>query len=98
MPSLRILLVKIFPKILSTTRNGSKSDYYAHGSHHRIGANVSVGKSRDVPAPAKDSKAIMYSQSYDVDLEDETYLVPMDNLPPAMPEKSRRKGGSIGAV
>lgn len=95
MPSLRVLLVRIFPKILATTRNTSTNKYYAQSSHDRIGANVSVGRSKDLPAPPIDNKTIMYSQSYDVDLEDETHLVAMNDLPAGY-GKSRSHGGSIG--
>jgi hypothetical protein len=95
MPSLRVLLVRIFPKILGSTRNTSANKYYAQGSHNRVGANVSVGQSKDLPPLPIDNKTIMYSQSYDVDLEDETHLVPMNNLPAGY-GKSRSQESSIG--
>jgi hypothetical protein len=95
MPSLRVLLVRIFPKLRGTTRNTSTNNYYAKGSHNRIGTNVSVGRAKDLPPLPIDNKTIMYSQSYDVDLEDETHLVPMNNLPAGY-GKSRSQGSSIG--
>lgn len=95
MPSLRVLLVRIFPKFLGTTRNTSANEYYTQGSHNRMGANVSVGRSKDLPALPIDNKTIMYSQSYNVDLEDEAHLVSMDDLPAGY-GKSRSQGSSIG--
>lgn len=95
MPSIRILLVRVFPRILGTTKNTSTNEYYTQGSHNRIGANVSVGRSKDLPAPPIDNKTIIFSQSYDVDLGDETHLVPMDDLL-AGHGKSKSQGSSIG--
>ena len=95
MPSLRVLLVRIFPKILGTTRNTSAKEYYAQGSHNRIGANVSVGRSKDLPALPTDDKTIMFSQSYGVDLEDVAHLVSMVDLP-AGHGKSRSQESSVG--
>lgn len=94
MPSLRVLLVRFLPKVFGSS-NASRNNYYASGSHHRIGgtgskvgANVSVGNSKALPPTPIDKKTIMFSQSYDVDVEDETHLVPMKDL--------RSQGSSIG--
>ncbi|KAH9224651.1 hypothetical protein DL95DRAFT_452399 [Leptodontidium sp. 2 PMI_412] len=95
MPNLRVLLVRIFPKILGTTRNASANKYNAQGSHSRIGANVSVGRSKDLPTPPINNKTIMYSRSYDVDLGDETHLVHMNDLLAGY-GRSRSHGSSIG--
>ena len=97
MPSLRVLLVRIFPKLLGTTRNTSANEYYPQGSRNTIGANVSVGRSKDLPDIPIDNKSIVYSRSYNVDLEDEAQLVSvsMDDLP-AGHGKSRSQGSSIG--
>jgi hypothetical protein len=84
MPNLQILLVRVFPKVLRSTRNDTTNKYYAQGSRNRMGTNVSVGRSKDLPVPPKYSKTIMYSQSYEVDLEDETHLVSMVDLPPVI--------------
>lgn len=87
MPSVRVLLVRLAPKLFGSN-NASKNKYYGTGSQSRtggmgskIGANVSVGhSSKDLPPTPPDNKTIMFSQSYDVDLEDETRLVPLHNL------------------
>ena len=92
MPSFRVLLVRLAPKIFGST-HASRNNYYASGSHSRlggkgskIGANVSVGRSqKDLPPTPIDNKSIMFSRSYDVDLEDE---VPLKDLP--------SQGSSIG--
>ncbi|KAH7410677.1 CFEM domain-containing protein [Cadophora sp. MPI-SDFR-AT-0126] len=82
MPSLRVLLVRLFPKVMGSTRNKS-AGYHAEGSRSGIGmgANVSIGRGKDLAPPSKDSKSIMYSQSYNVDLEDESSLVQLKELP-----------------
>lgn len=91
---MRVLLVRIFPKILGTSHR-STNKYYDQGSHNRMGTNVSIGRGKDLPAIPPDKKTIMYSQSYDVDLEDETHLVPMNDLPVGF-GKSRSQASSIG--
>ena len=97
MPSMRVLLVRLFPKILGSTANRSTNNHYGQGSkgHSQLGTNVSVGRAKDFISLPKDQKTIMYSQSYDVDLEDETHLVPMSDLPAGY-GKSRSQESNIG--
>lgn len=73
MPNMRILLVGIFPKIFGTGNN-SLNKYY-NNENARMGTNVSVGRGKVFPLVPVDKKAIIYSQSYDVDVEDEARLV-----------------------
>ncbi|KAG0647987.1 hypothetical protein D0Z07_5878 [Hyphodiscus hymeniophilus] len=96
MPSMRVLLVRLFPKYLTSTANRSGNKYYGHGSqgHSRLGTNVSVSRAKELPSVPKDQKSIMFSQSYEVDMEDETRLVPMNDLPAGY-GKSRSQGSSI---
>ena len=84
MPSIRVLLVRWLPVVFGTN-NASSNKYYATGSNNRAGsskisANVSAGRSKDLPPTPIDKNSIMFTQSYDVDLEDDTHLVPMENL------------------
>lgn len=84
MPSIRVLLVRWLPVVFGTN-NASSNKYYATGSNNRVGTSkistkVSARRSKDLPPTPIDKNTIMFTQSYDVDLEDETHLVPMGNL------------------
>jgi hypothetical protein len=80
MPSLRVLFVRLFPKLLGSS-NTSKNNYYGGGSQNRVGPRVTIGNPKDFTRMPADSKSIMFSQSYDVERDDETYLVPMNKMP-----------------
>ena len=81
MPSMRVLLVRLFPRLLGST-NRSTNNYYAQASRSqsRLGTNVSASRGKDLTTRT-DQKIITYSQSFDVDLEDEAHLVPMKDMP-----------------
>ncbi|RFU28030.1 hypothetical protein B7463_g8306, partial [Scytalidium lignicola] len=94
MPSLRALLVRLFPKILGTTQN-SKSAYYGNNSRSYAGGNISVnrpGKSLNSGKHDRDGGGIMYSQSYTVQWgeHDEVQLVQLSNLDTEATKSSSR--------
>ncbi|KAJ3515198.1 hypothetical protein NM208_g14993 [Fusarium decemcellulare] len=87
MPSLRILLVRLFPKILGTSRR-----YYNYGSNNPTGGNTNKSRSRPMGTNATsqvdrshgrvDSKGITCQRTYEVAFgdNDETHLVHMKDL------------------
>lgn len=84
MPSLRVLLVRLFPKLLGTTQH-SNNRYYVNQSHSHKGGNISVnrsGKSLNSSQNDGNGVAINYSQTYTVQWgeHDETKLIQMGNL------------------
>ncbi|KAK6850552.1 hypothetical protein PG987_000186 [Apiospora arundinis] len=93
MPSIRLLLVRLFPKVLGGSTNG-KSQYYASSAAN----NRTNPKSRTKNATQSQSRGdggIIYSQSYTVEYQkdnDEASLVRMDDLSPkgAISSKSSR--------
>jgi hypothetical protein len=89
MPSMRVLLVHLFPRLFGTTQN-STNKYYVNNSSNRTGA----GPTRSLSASQLEQSGINYSKSYTVQHgnqweNDETYLVPMGDLTPA------RLGGKV---
>jgi hypothetical protein len=81
MPSMRILLVRLFPKLLGTTQNNSTTKLYGNNSNNRMGAGSHKPSNSSRPGES----GIVFSKSYtvqygDQEENDETYLVPMDDL------------------
>jgi hypothetical protein len=81
MPSLRLLLIRVLPKVFGTTQH-TKNQYYINSNHNHQRGNISVSK------PSKSSQAneeggITYSQTYTVQYanrpreQDETQLIEM---------------------
>lgn len=93
MPSIRVLLLRLFPKLLGTTQNSN--GYYVSNSHNHIGGNISVdrpGKSLNSSQRGGDVDGITYSQTYIVHWgeHDETKSTQMSDLDPdAMKSSSR---------
>lgn len=84
MPSLRVLLVRLFPKLLGTSQH-SDNRYYVNQSHTHRGGNISVnrpGKSVNSSQHDGSGVAINYSQTYTVQWgeHDETKLIQMGDL------------------
>jgi len=80
MPSLRILLVRVFPKLRGTS-NRSNNQYYAK-NHSQRGGNISVIRATASSGPPDNNK-ITYERSYTVQREleeDETQLVELTEL------------------
>lgn len=88
MPSMRMLLVRLFPKVLGTSRR-----YYAnYGSNNQTGANTNKIRTRpigtnatsqeDRPHPRIDSQGMICQRTYEVEFSDndETHLVHMTDL------------------
>ncbi|KAM0415955.1 hypothetical protein ACHAPT_013109 [Fusarium lateritium] len=98
MPSLRILLVRLFPKILGTSRQ-----YYPNDASNTTGRNTNKNRSRPLGTNATsevdrtrrpaESRGITYQRTYDVQFgdSDETQLVDMKDLD----GKSSRSGVSV---
>jgi hypothetical protein len=67
MPSLRVLLVHLFPSVLGTS-NPSNKGYYVHNSSSRVVGNSSFSQSHRVSTTNPPNKGqIMLSRSYTVD-------------------------------
>ncbi|KAJ0349057.1 hypothetical protein COL154_013663 [Colletotrichum chrysophilum] len=104
MPSVRIILVGFFPKLLGTTRRGTSAaaKYYIqssgnHGgttgrSRARTFGNEAKIKTVDRESGLSSPNGIMYTKEYTVDYHDETSLVHMREL-----EASSSKTGRSGS-
>ena len=67
MPSLRVLLVYLFPKVLGSSSPSNKG-YYVHNSASRVMGNSSMSRSHHASVTSPPNKGeIMFSQSYTVD-------------------------------
>ncbi|KAK1984978.1 CFEM domain-containing protein [Colletotrichum cereale] len=103
MPSIRVILVRLFPKILGTTRTGASqaAKYYMHSSSNARSRNRTLGNEAKIRTLDRESgasstggnspKGIMYTKEYAVDYHDETSLVHMRELE-AGSSKTTRSG------
>jgi len=67
MPSLRVLLVYLFPKVLGSS-NPSNKGYYVHNSQSRVVGNTSISRSHHASITNPPNKGdITFLQSYTVD-------------------------------
>jgi hypothetical protein len=93
MPSLRVLLVRLFPKLLGTTQHSKTNRYYVDNSHSRIGGNISANRggkslisSQNQSQQDVNGDGITYSQAYSVQWaeqggeHDETKSMQMSDL------------------
>ena len=99
MPSIRLLLVRLFPKIFGSTLH-STHGYYRSNSHNHSRAIASLNTSQS-SKPSKPGEVpengIQFSQSYDVQYgnrwdHDETNLVQLDNLNAKSMKSSNKLG------
>jgi hypothetical protein len=99
MPSIRLLLVRLFPKVFGSTLY-STHGYYRSNSHNQSLAITSLNTSQS-SKPSRPSEVpengIQFSQSYDVQYgnkwdHDETNLVPLDHLNAKSMKSSNRLG------
>ncbi|KAH6684559.1 hypothetical protein B0J14DRAFT_465132, partial [Halenospora varia] len=67
MPSLRVLLVRLFPKMLGSTQHASNKNYL-NNSHSHMGGNISVNKShgKSKSNGGLNGSGIMKSETYTV--------------------------------
>jgi hypothetical protein len=90
MPSLRLLLVRLFPKMLGSTQQQSHTgnNYYSTRGHTANKGNISVARSREKSAKQNgmgmDADRITYEQSYMVHHgdqwdQDESKLIEMSD-------------------
>ncbi|KAK1956059.1 CFEM domain-containing protein [Colletotrichum sublineola] len=102
LPSMRIILVRLFPKLLGTTRTGGyQAKYYAHSSSnglsrkHTLGNEAKISRTQGSDSGGVSSisspKGIMYTKEYAVDYHDESSLVPMRDME-AGSSKTTRSG------
>lgn len=89
MPAIRVILVRLFPKILGSTYNTSNANYAKYGVNSRSGIN---GYQNDISSATKGkgkgggvdkSRTITYTQTFEVNSvgdphHDEMALVPID--------------------
>ncbi|KAL0935433.1 CFEM domain-containing protein [Colletotrichum truncatum] len=104
MPSIRIILVAFFPKLLGTTRRGTSAaaKYYIQSSgNHNTGRSRgrTLGNEAKIKTVDRESgsssgspNGIMYTKEYAVDYHDETSLVHMREM-----EASSSKTGRSGS-
>ena len=93
MPSIRLLLVRLFPKVLGGSTNG-KSQYYASNAEYNR-TNPKSGTKNATQSQSQGDGDIIYSQSYTIEYQkdnDEASLVRMVDLSPkgAISSKSSR--------
>ncbi|KAK8134914.1 hypothetical protein PG984_006926 [Apiospora sp. TS-2023a] len=82
MPSLRLLLVKLFPKVIGGSTNG-RSQYYMSGADPSRNNNTRNGTKNTNQSQSRDGGGIVFSKSYTVEFQkdnDEARLVRMDDL------------------
>ncbi|GJC84899.1 satratoxin biosynthesis SC1 cluster protein 4 [Colletotrichum liriopes] len=89
MPSIRVILVGFFPKLLGSTRRGTSqaAKYYIQSSGNGRSRNRTLGNEakirtvdRETGASSGSPNGIMYTKEYTVDYHDETSLVHMREL------------------
>lgn len=83
MPSLRLLLVKLFPKVLGGSTN-ARSQYHMSGADPSRN-NAKSGTKNSNLSQSRDGGGILYSKSYTVEYQkdhDEASLVRMEELAP----------------
>ncbi|GKT43042.1 satratoxin biosynthesis SC1 cluster protein 4 [Colletotrichum spaethianum] len=89
MPSIRVILVSFFPKIMGSTRNGTSNaaKYYIQSSGNGRSRNRTLGNEAKIKTMDRESgsssgspNGIMYTKEYAVDYHDETSLVHMREL------------------
>jgi hypothetical protein len=91
MPSLRVLLVRIFPQLKGTTNHSAAKAYYA--SNHN---NINRANSKRLRSSSQlGNDGINFSKSFTVKYgnqreDDETSLVPMENLDPVKIQSTTR--------
>jgi hypothetical protein len=84
MPSLRIMLVRMFPKMLGSTKEAT-NNYVKYGSRsHGIGGASAVRSGLGKSQHSKDQQTITYTKSFTVQHgdSDEASLVQMDEFGP----------------
>ncbi|KAK2044521.1 CFEM domain-containing protein [Colletotrichum somersetense] len=104
LPSIRVIFVGLFPKILGSTRTGGSqaAKYYINSSGNGRSRNRTLGSEAKVrtldresgggsSSSASSPKGIMYTKEYAVDYHDETSLVPMRGME-AGSSKTTRSG------
>ena len=99
MPSLRVLLVRLFPKLLGTSQHSKSNGYYANNSHVQTGGNISVSRkgkslisSQNQSQQDMNGDGITYSQTYTVQWgeHDDTKSMQLSDLDPESMKSSSR--------
>jgi hypothetical protein len=102
MPSLRLLLIRVLPKVFGTTQR-TKNQYYINSNHNHQQGNISVSKpSKSFNSSQAEEGGITYSQTYTVQYanrpreQDETELIEMKGFKTrAMKSESRVSDDSV---
>ncbi|WQF87081.1 Putative extracellular membrane protein, CFEM [Colletotrichum destructivum] len=101
MPSIRVILVGFFPKLLGTTRHGTSNAarYYIQSSGNGRSRNRTLGNEAKIRTVDRDSASssageggptgIIYTKEYTVDFHDEASLVHMRELEPGSSKTGR---------
>lgn len=104
MPALRVMLVRLSPKVFGTTKGTSQRRYYAYGSHTQGmksgGAGGTIGSTgRGANLSSRDPHTITYTKTFEVQTteNDETSLVQMDEFGPKKP-KPQSSNTSISSL
>jgi hypothetical protein len=89
MPSIRVILVRLFPRILGSS---NRSMAYANGNTSALG---NMQSSREAQVAPKNGRGIVYSRSYTVEYDqrynDQSRLVRMAELDAAVYAKTESK-------
>ena len=97
LPTLRVILVRMFPSILGSTRGTTQTNYAKYGSRSQgMGAGASVLRSRKQNSSTGDANTITYTKTFAVQHgdNDETSLVHLDDFSGKTP-KVRSSNTSI---
>ena len=96
MPSLRVLLVRLFPKVLGSTQQPSDKYYANNRSRGAVVASANRSNESSIPGGQPNKNGIIYSQSYSVQHgsgweSDETSLVQMGDLESSKPRHDQSR-------
>ena len=84
MPTIRVILVRIFPNIMGTTKNTTRSwgAYGDRSAYTKGGSAIASRATKDMDAGAFDSHAITYVKTFEVQrtASDEMELMHADNF------------------
>ena len=100
LPSLRVMLVRVFPKVFGTTKGTSQPYYGSRTQGMNKGASTTAsGLGRGANASGKGGKSITYTKTFEVQHteNDEASLVHMDEFAPKRP-KGQSSNTSISSL
>lgn len=103
LPSLRVILVRSFPRVFGTTR-GTSEAYQGYGSRSQgirnKSSTMASGIKKSLQTSSKDPNSITYTKTFEVQHgeSDETSLVHMNELGPHKPKNHGSSSTSISSL